>query len=253
MDTQSRGKSYLDNLKSKPDAVESSQTDNFKKAGQMIADAYADDRLVHVYGGGGHTVMMVCEIFFRAGGLANVNPIFGHDISPLCQALKYLEIERTTGYGACLIRYYQVAKDDLLIVFHNIGYNPTTIDAVDEAKKRGAKIIAVSSTDWQKKLPKDHHIRHPNGRHLFDYADLKIDDANPFGDADYFVKGYDVPIAPTSTIVDSYIAHRMVIEAVAEMKRRGLEPPIFRSANLPGGDEFNAKLLERYKPRVKDL
>ena len=40
---------------------------------------------------------------------------------------------------------------------------------------------------------------------------------------------------------------------VAEMEKRGLEPPIFRSANLPGGDEFNAKLIERYRNRVKDL
>ena len=48
------------------------------------------------------------------------------------------------------------------------------------------------------------------------------------------------PIAPTSTIVDAYIAHRMVIEAVAEMKQRGLEPPVFRSANLPEGDAKNA-------------
>jgi uncharacterized phosphosugar-binding protein len=37
------------------------------------------------------------------------------------------------------------------------------------------------------------------------------------------------------------------------MKARGIEPPIFRSANLPGGDEFNAKLLARYKHRAKDL
>jgi uncharacterized phosphosugar-binding protein len=244
---------YLQNVTSKLQAAESSQAEAIKKAGAMIADAYQADRLIHVYGGGGHTVMMVCEMFFRAGGLANVNPIFGHDISPLCQALKYLEIERTTGYGACLIRYYDLKKDDLLIVFHNIGFNPTTIDAAEEAKKRGAKIIAVSSSDWAKKLPQDHHIRHPNGKHLFDYADLKIDDANPFGDADYYVEGYDVPVAPTSTIVDAYIAHRMIIEAVAEMRKRGLEPPIFRSANLPGGDEFNAKMIERYKMRVKDL
>jgi len=53
--------------------------------------------------------------------------------------------------------------------------------------------------------------------------------------------------------VDSYIAHRMVIEAVAEMKKRKVEPPVFRSANLPGGDEFNAKLLAKYRNRVKDL
>src|SRR5438477_3618636 len=147
---------YLQNVQEKLNAVESTQAEAIKKAGAMIADAYQQDRLIHVYGGGGHTVMMVCEMFFRAGGLANVNPVFGHDISPLCQALKYLEIERTTGYANCLIRYYGVSKDDLLIIFHNIGMNPTTIDAAEEAKSRGAKIIAISSSDWLNKLPKDH-------------------------------------------------------------------------------------------------
>jgi len=247
------GKAYLQNVQDKLASVEAHQAGSFRKAGVMIADAYQQDRLVHVYGGGGHTCMMVFEMFFRAGGLANINPIMGHDISPMCQALKYLEVERTTGYGACLIRYYEVSKGDLLIIFHNIGMNPATIDAAEEAHKRGAKIIAVSSNDWRTKLPLDHHIRHPNKKHLFEYADLCIDDENPFGDADFLVEGLDVPVAPTSTIIDAYIAHRMVMEAVAEMVNRGLEPPIFRSANLPGGDEFNAKLLKRYKPRVKDL
>ncbi len=244
---------YLCNVQSKLDAIERSQAENIRQAGVMIADATQEDRLIHVYGGGGHTVMMVCEMFFRAGGLANVNPIFGHDISPLCQALKYIEIERTTGYANCLIRYYGVGEGDLLILWHNIGMNPTTIDAAEEAKLRGAKIIAISSSDWRDKLPKEHHIRHPNKKHVFEYADLAIDDQNPYGDADYLVEGFDVPVAPTSTIVDSYIAHRMVIEAVAEMKQRNIEPPIFRSANLPGGDEFNSKLLAKYRNRVKDL
>jgi uncharacterized phosphosugar-binding protein len=253
MDTKSRGRAYLENVTGKLEAVERGQAENFRKAGEMIAQAYAEDRLVHVYGGGGHTVMMVCEMFFRAGGMANVNPVYGHDISPLCQATKYLQIERTTGYGACLIRYYEVGEGDLLIIFHNIGMNPTTIDAAEEAKKRGAKIIAVSSGDWREKLPLDHHIRHPNKKHLFEYADLAIDDLNPFGDADFYVEGFGVPVGPTSTMVDSFVAHRMVIEAVAAMVRMGLEPPIFRSANLPGGDEYNAKLVAKYRTRVKDL
>lgn len=251
--TQKRGQAYLTNVTGKLDSIENKQAENFRRAGEMIADAVQQDRLVHVYGGGGHTVMMVCEMFFRAGGLANINPIMGHDISPFCQALKYLQVERTPGYANCLIRYYDVKEGDLLILFHNIGMNPTTIDAADEAKKRGAKIIAVSSSDWRDKLPKDHHIRHPNKKHVFEYADLCIDDENPYGDADYYVKGFDVPVAPTSTMIDAYIAHRMVIEATAEMVKRGIEPPIFRSANLPGGDEFNAKLIEKYKWRVKDL
>jgi uncharacterized phosphosugar-binding protein len=253
MAAKSMGKAYLANVEKKLEAVEARQAANLRRAGAMIADAMAEDRLVHVYGGGGHTVMMVFEMFFRAGGLANVNPILGHDISPVCQALKYLEVERTPGYGNCLVRYYEVGAGDLLIIFHNIGMNPTTIDAADEARRRGARIIAVSSSDWRKKLPLDHHIRHPNKKHLFEYADLCIDDENPFGDADFRVPGFGVPVAPTSTMIDAYIAHRMVMEAVAEMVRRGLEPPIFRSANLPGGDQYNAALLKRYKPRVKDL
>lgn len=253
MSDQQRGQAYLDNVTSKLAAIEAEGADKFRRAGAMIADAYAEDRLVHVYGGGGHTCMMVAEMFFRAGGMANVNPIMGHDISPFCQALKYLDIERTTGYGACLIRYYQVSEGDLLIVFHNIGANPTTIDAAEEAKKAGAKIIAVSSSDWREKLPAEHHIRHPNGKHLFEYADLCIDDKNPYGDADFYVEGFDVPVAPTSTMVDAFIAHRMVIEAVAAMVERGLDPPIFRSANLPEGDALNATLIERYRRRVKDM
>ncbi len=252
-DEKQRGQAYLKDVQARMAAVEAHQAENFRKAGVMIADAYEQDRLIHVYGGGGHTVMMLVEMFFRAGGLANVNPIMGHDISPFCQALKYLEVERTTGYARCLIRYYDVKEGDLLIIFHNIGMNPTTIDAADEAKLRGAKIIAVSSNDWRKKLPLDHHIRHPNKKHVFDYADLCIDDENPFGDAEFRIEGFDVPVAPTSTQVDAFIAHRLVIEGVAEMLNRGLEPPIFRSANLPGGDEYNAKLVARYKPRVKDL
>jgi len=253
MDTMGRGKEYLENVTSKLKRAEETQAEAIRKAGVMIADNYAADRLLHVYGGGGHTVMMVCEMFFRAGGFANVNPIFGHDISPLCQALKYLAIERSVGYGSCLIQYYDLQKDDLLIIFHNIGVNPTTIDAAEEAKKRGAKIIAVSSHLWREQLPKEHHIRHPNGKHLFEYADLCIDDENPYGDADFKVEGFDAAFAPTSTIVDAYIAHRMVIEAVAEMVKRGLQPPVFRSANLPDGDKKNAELIKRYRSRVKDL
>jgi len=253
MNAKERGQAYLADVQGRLASVEERQADNLRKAGAMIADAYQEDRLIHVYGGGGHTCMMVFEMFFRAGGLAAINPIIGHDISPVCQALKYLEVERTTGYGACLVRYYEVAKGDLLIIFHNIGMNPTTIDAADEAKRRGAKIIAVSSSDWRKKLPLDHPIRHPNKKHLFEYADLCIDDENPFGDAVFQVEGFPVPVAPTSTMVDAYLAHRMVMEAVAEMVARGLEPPVFRSANLPGGDAYNARLIARYKPRVKDL
>jgi uncharacterized phosphosugar-binding protein len=233
--------------------VEREQIDNIMKAADMMADAIEQDKLIHVYGGGGHTCLCVCEMFFRAGGLACINPIMDIAISPFNQSLKYLEIERTVNYAIGLIRYYDLKKDDVLIIFHNIGVNPATIDAALESKERGVKIIAVSSSFWQNELPEDHFIRHPSKKNLFDLADLCIDDYNPVGDAVINIEGLDTPMAPISGIVDFYLIHRLEIETVRKLIERGIDPPIWRSANVPGGDEYNKKLVEKYLPRVKNL
>lgn len=233
--------------------VNATQTANIEAAASLMADAIAGDRLIHVYGGGGHTTLCMGEIFFRAGGLANINPIMETGLSVFNQALKYLELERTVNYGSAIVKYFDLKKDDVLIIFHNIGINAATIDAAEEAKKAGAKIIAVSSSHWQNEMPADHFIRHPNKKNLFDYADVCIDDFNPVGDAVVNIEGLGTPIAPVSNIVDFYIAHMLEIACCAECVKRGIEAPIWTSANTPGGDEKNAKLIEKYKPRVKML
>lgn len=233
--------------------INETQGENIKKAASLMADAIERDKLINVYGGGGHTTLCVGEMFFRAGGLANINPIVENGLTVFNNALKYLELERTVNYGSAIMKYYRLKKDDLLIVFHNIGINPATIDAVMEAKKSGAKIIAVSSSYWQNEMPADHFIRHPNKTNLFDYADVCIDDFNPVGDAVVKVEGFDTPIAPISNITDFYIAHMLEIECVKECVRRGVKPPCWSSANTPGGDEKNAEYLEKYSPRIKLL
>lgn len=242
-------KSIIENL----ELVNSTQSENIAKAGKLMAGAIEQDRLISVYGGGGHTTLPVGEMFFRAGGLSCINPIMETGLSVFNQALKYLELERTVNYGSAIVKYYNLQKDDVLIIFHNIGINPATIDAAMEAKKRGVKIIAVSSSYWQEEIPEDHFIRHPNKTNLFEYADVCINDFNPVGDAVVTVPGLDTPIAPASNIVDFYIAHLLEIETVHQCIQRGITPPVWNSANAPGGDEKNAKYLEKYSPRVKML
>ncbi|MBO7169541.1 MAG: SIS domain-containing protein [Clostridia bacterium] len=242
-------KSIIENL----EKVNETQEENIKAAASLMADAIASDRLIHVYGGGGHTTLPVGEMFFRAGGLACINPVMETGLSVFNQALKYLELERTVNFGASIVKYYELKKDDVLIIFHNIGINPATIDAAMEAKKAGAKIIAVSSSYWQDEMPADHFIRHPNKTNLFDYADVKIDDFNPVGDAVVTVPGLDTPIAPVSNVVDFYIAHLLEIETVRQCVERGVKPPVWSSANTPGGDEKNAAYLAKYRPRIKML
>ena len=244
---------YYQSIIKNLELVNSTQGENIQKAASLMADAIENDRLINVYGGGGHTTLCMGEMFFRAGGLSCINPVMETGLSVFNNALKYLELERTVNYGSAIMKYYDLQKDDLLIVFHNIGINPATIDAVMEAKKAGAKIIAVSSSYWQKDMPADHFIRHPNKTNLFDYADVCIDDFNPVGDAVVNVPGLETPIAPVSNIVDFYIAHLLEIECVKQCIDRGIPPPVWSSANTPGGDEKNAAYLKKYRPRVKML
>lgn len=241
--------SVLQNL----EKVNDTQGENIKKAAALMTDAIKNDRLISIYGGGGHTTLCMGEMFFRAGGLANINPIMETGLSVFNQALKYLELERCVNYGSSIMKYYDLKRDDVLIVFHNIGINAATIDAAMEAKKNGVKIIAISSSYWQDEMPKDHFIRHPSHKNLFDFADVAIDDFNPVGDAVVNVPGLSTPIAPISNIIDFYIAHLLEIETVSQCIERGITPPVWNSANVPGGDEKNAAYIEKYKGRIKML
>jgi uncharacterized phosphosugar-binding protein len=244
---------YIDKVFANINRVREEQADNIRKAAELMADAIADDKLINVYGGGGHTTLVMGEMFFRAGGLSNINPIMETGISVFNQALKYLELERCVNFGRSVMKYYDLQKDDVLIIFHNIGINAATIDAALEAQERGVKIIAVSSSYWQDEMPEDHFIRHPSGKNLFELADVCIDDYNPVGDAIVEVPGLETPIAPVSNVVDFTITHLLEIETVRQCIERGIVPPIWNSANAPGGDEKNAAYLKKYKPLVKSL
>lgn len=244
---------YFQKLMENFKQVNDTQGPNILKAAELMTQAIKEDRLINVYGGGGHTTLPIGEVFFRAGGLANINPIMETGLSVFNQALKYLELERTVNYGSAIVKYYDLKKDDVLIIFHNVGINPATIDAAMEAKSNGVKIIAIASSYWQNEIPADHFIRHPSKKNLFDFADVAIDDFNPVGDATVTVDGFDTPLAPVSNIIDFYIAHLLEIQTVAECVKQGITPPVWTSANTPGGDEKNKAYLDKYKPRVKML
>ena len=244
---------YFNTINENIKKVMEDQAENIELAAQAMADAIEQDKLINVYGGGGHTTLCVGEMFFRAGGLCNINPVMETALSVFNQALKYLELERTVNLGGSIVKYYDLKKDDLLIIFHNIGINAATIDAAIEAKERGVKIIAISSSYWQNEMPAEHFIRHPSKKNLFDLADICIDDYNPVGDAVVSVEGCDTPIAPVSNLVDFYIAHALEIATIRECVKRNVTPPVWKSANTPGGDEFNRANIDKYKPRIKML
>ena len=68
-----------------------------------MADQIAADRLVHVFGPGGHSNLAAQEIFFRAGGLMHVSAILDEGTLLSNGALRSMAIERTPGYGRIVI------------------------------------------------------------------------------------------------------------------------------------------------------
>lgn len=174
-------------------------------------------------------------------------------LSVFNQALKYLEMERCENFGRAIVRYYDIQPGDVFLIFHNIGINAATIDAALEAKEKGARIVGISSSLWQAGIAKDFALRHSSGINLFDLCDVCIDDYNPIGDTIVELSGFDTPMAPVSNLTDFYIAHRLEIETAQLCLDAGITPPMWKSANVPGGDEFNRRYIEKYKPRIKML
>ena len=239
---------YFDKVISLLNEVREKERNKIIEAAKLVKEALAKDKLIHVYGTG-HSQILIVEVFYRAGGLVPINPLLDLGSSVYSGALKSTGIERLQGYAEILLSYYDVEKEDVLIVVSTSGRNPLPIEMAIGARERGAKVIAITSIKFSNSFPS----RHPSGKRLYEVADVVIDNHVPVGDAILEVKGMKTKIAPVSTIICSTILHSIMSEAVKMLLDEGIEPPVWLSANVPGGDEFNKKYIKKYKYRIKHL
>lgn len=223
------------------------------QAAEKLAIQIAADRLVHVYGPGGHSNLASQEIFFRAGGLMHVSAILDEGTLLSSGALRSMAIERTPGYGKVVIADRRLGETDLLILVNAYGINAALIDAALEAKRRGVFLIGVSSRDHASNTSPDHPARHPTKHNLHEVVDIAIDSKVAIGDAVVSMDGMSQPIAAISTFANAYALNCLVIRTIAKLVERGIEPPVWRSGNAPGGDESNARFIARFHDRVRAL
>jgi uncharacterized phosphosugar-binding protein len=229
------------------------ERDEIRRASDLIAEAVAQDRVLFVFGTGGHSYMAGEEIFYRAGGLACVNSVLDAGVSLIHGARRTTRIERTPGYAKAVLDGYGLKKDDVILIVNNSGLNAVTIDAANYAKEEGAKVIGISSVDCSKPVPADLAARHPSAKNLYEVVDIHIDTHVPFGDATVAVEGCEQKVAPASTIAIAFILQSMIAGSVEKLVQMGVEPPIIRGLNIPGGDEVTRVLLDRYEDRIKHL
>jgi uncharacterized phosphosugar-binding protein len=233
--------------------VRTEETEKIREAGRLIGDRLAQGRLLHVFGTGGHSYIAGEEVFYRAGGLVPVNAILDPGVSLAPGAIRSTKVERTPGYAKAVLDAYALEPGDVILVVNANGINSVTIDAALEAKERGLKVIALTSPECSRNIPAGHPARHPSDQDLCDVADLYIDSKVPVGEALVGIEGCDQKVAPASTITNAFILHSIVVATVERMVSIGTKPPIWKSANAPGGDEANRQYIADYSGRVKHL
>ena len=107
--------------------IEAEEAESIEAAAQLRAEQVAADRLVQVYGPGGHSNLAAHEIFFRAGGLMHVSAILDEGTLLSNGALRSMAVERTAGYGRIVIENAGLGPDDLLILVNAYGINAALI------------------------------------------------------------------------------------------------------------------------------
>ncbi len=223
------------------------------QAAEAIAPRIAEDRLLYVFGPGGHSTMAGEELFYRAGGLAAVSPILDAGVSLQSGAWKTTFIERVEGNSRGLITYYGIGEGDVIIINNAAGVNSMTIEAAEVCRSRGVFVIGVCAKEFADNIPHGHPARHNSNKNLYELADVAIDIKAPLGDAVIEIEGVDQKIAPVSTMAISFTLHSIVIRTIEKLVKLGATVPVWRSANIPGGDEANKKYLDKYMGRVRHL
>ena len=81
-------------------------------------------------------------------------------------------------------------------------------------------------------------------------ADLCLDNCGEEGDAAVAYPGWGGKVGPTSVVTGTFLVNRLICGVVERFLAEGLTPPVYMSANLPGGDEHNRRLEEQYRGRI---
>ncbi|HVQ87414.1 MAG TPA: SIS domain-containing protein [Actinomycetes bacterium] len=244
----SAGRSYLDEVLRLLGEVRDTQESAIADAAGLVANTVSADGLVHLFGTG-HSHLLAAELFYRAGGLAQVNPILVAPLMLHAGAARSTQLERLSGLAEELISAEPVGADDVMIIVSNSGGNATCIEMALAARSRGISTIALTSMQHAT-APR---ARDQGGPRLHEVVDVVLDNQGRPGDACVTLPGLGQPVGPTSTSVGAAILNAVVAQAVEILVERGETPDIFVSSNLADGDRVNEALINRYRPTVRAL
>ena len=194
-----------------------------------------------------HASILAQEAFYRTGGLVIMNPIMARGLTlETVPVTATTVLERKPEYALEILDSVPIGAGDLLIVHSVSGRNGVPVEMALEAKRRGIFVAAITNvTASSASVP-----RHPSGKRLFEVCDIVIDNCGCVGDAAIPIEGFRGKTAATSTVAGAAIIQAFCAEVVGLYVDHGMEPPVFMSANVDGGDEYNDRMMKKYRDKI---
>jgi len=222
------------------------QTEVLETVATKMADVIQADHLVYVFGAG-HAGIIAEEMCYRAGSLVPTVPIFAPGLTVNTRPVTLeTELERISGYAKLILQATNIGPDDMLIIHSNSGRNTVAIEMGEIAREAGIYVVALTSIAHSNSVTS----RHPKGYKLMDIANIVIDNCGIPGDAICQIEGQSARSGSTSTVVGTALMNSLIVSTAEILQSRGVEPPIFRSANMDGSETSNKRWMDHYGSRL---
>ncbi|MBN9655799.1 SIS domain-containing protein [Halobacillus sp. GSS1] len=232
--------SYLTKVSQKLLEIDSSQFHNFEKVGENLSSIIQAGGVIHTFGCG-HSSLLAQDVFYRAGGLVPVHPIWIEELMLHRGASQASENERKSGIVQPYLEKEDLQRKDAVLIISTSGRNPAPIETAIYCKEKGLYTVALTSLGYKESQPS----RHPSNSRLEDVVDDLIDMEVPVGDT-IMHKG-DRSYSPVSSVVGTGILHELMTRTIERIAESGEAPPVFKSGNVDGSDQHNQNMMEAYK------
>ena len=247
LDVESLAERYLDAVTAQLSRLRDEELPAIAAAAEVLADAITGGRRIFAFGCG-HSSLAVYDLVYRAGGLALVNPIVvpGTGATDPPPATLSTAVERLPGLATAVLDNSPIQAGDVLIVVSLTGRNAVPVEMGRVARERGLTVVAVTSRECSAAAPS----RDPSGLKLADIAHHVLDCKVGVGDAALEADGLPHRFSPTSGVLGATLLQLLVASTVEALLARGVTPPMFMSANVDGGQEWNTRMLSENADRI---
>ncbi len=229
--------------------IRTTQLPAIRRAAELIAETAQNQGGLHFYDTG-HCSR---EAIHRAGGLCMLSHLqfsLTLDSRPAPKREDPIAARRGTRrsaddekLAALAVEQSGLASGDVLIISSVSGRSASVVEVARAAQRLGVRVVAITNVTYSSAV----ESQHSSGERLFEIADVALDNCGVVGDAVLNMEGVDTGVAPSSGVAFCYLIWALVSEAVTGMLARGLRPHIYRSVNLPDGEQFNLAAEAAYR------